>query len=408
MSVDDDERRTNSKAITDAESGTTDSDVGVDGCCRGSSSEDEDNEYEGASTRKASEVSAAIMEHPAGVTSNIHMENSSDVQIGPRLHYNAPVTINQYVSVLGNGEPGGQDGVVKQAITAPMQGLDQTLSTSNATIIGSDEKLHGVVPTFNGVPPRQSNNAASDSNRHAAFCFKRRFYLVAMGVSALLIVVLTILIVHFSSSASDKPSRDSVTFNPPPAEPTPNPNNTLSSNHTIYSKEDWFGAEPRYVRQLRHPTIFVVISHTVTPACYTPVKCSAQMRSIQDYHMGNELELPDIGYSFVIGGDGNVYEGRGWDATNMHTGFVKRCNIGISLIGNFVHDTPTNGQLEALKDLIELGVKLEKIDQNYKLVPMNETYDTMSPGPVLYGIIKKWPHFWTATKDDIGVCPYIV
>lgn len=27
----------------------------------------------------------------------------------------------------------------------------------------------------------------------------------------------------------------------------------------------------------------------------------------------------DIGYSFVIGEDGNVYEGRGWDTVGAHT-----------------------------------------------------------------------------------------
>jgi hypothetical protein len=27
----------------------------------------------------------------------------------------------------------------------------------------------------------------------------------------------------------------------------------------------------------------------------------------------------DIGYSFVVGEDGNVYEARGWDAVGAHT-----------------------------------------------------------------------------------------
>jgi len=133
------------------------------------------------------------------------------------------------------------------------------------------------------------------------------------------------------------------------------------------------------------------------------------MRVFQDHHMGGALNLPDIGYSFVAGGDGNVYEGRGWDVTNMHTGkFVRRCNIGISFIGHFVHDTPTNGQIEAVEELIKLGVRLRKIAENYKLVAMNETYNTLSPGVVVYDIISKWPHFWRPRGDDIGICPYTV
>lgn len=31
------------------------------------------------------------------------------------------------------------------------------------------------------------------------------------------------------------------------------------------------------------------------------------------------LGWSDIGYSFVIGEDGNVYEGRGWDTVGAHT-----------------------------------------------------------------------------------------
>jgi N-acetylmuramoyl-L-alanine amidase len=133
------------------------------------------------------------------------------------------------------------------------------------------------------------------------------------------------------------------------------------------------------------------------------------MRGFQDGHMGGELDIPDIGYSFVVGGDGNVYEGRGWDVTNMHTGsFVRRCNIGISFIGNFVHDAPTNGQIEAVQQLIELGVRLKKVAEDYKLVAMNETYNSLSPGVVVYNIISKWPHFWRPSGDDVGKCPYTV
>ncbi|KDR18605.1 Peptidoglycan recognition protein I-alpha, partial [Zootermopsis nevadensis] len=203
--------------------------------------------------------------------------------------------------------------------------------------------------------------------------------LLALGVKLEKLSPSYILVAHYQTASTDNPE--------------PNPNTTLPGDHVIYSKEDWYGVAPKFERQLKHPTPFVVISHTATPACYSPVVCAARMRNFQDVHMGDSHNFPDIGYSFVVGGDGNVYVGRGWDATNMHSGFVKRCNIGISFIGNFVHDTPTNGQIQAVQELIKLGVSLGKIDKNYKLVAMNETFTTLSPGVVLYGIIAKWPHF---------------
>jgi hypothetical protein len=42
-------------------------------------------------------------------------------------------------------------------------------------------------------------------------------------------------------------------------------------------------------------------------------------RGIQEWHI-NGNGWCDIGYSFLVGGDGNVYEGRGWDEIGAHTG----------------------------------------------------------------------------------------
>jgi hypothetical protein len=92
-----------------------------DGSTR-SSSDAEDNEYEADSTRKTSQVCAGV-QHTGGPPSNIHMENNSDVQIGSRLHYNAPVTINQYVSVLGNSDV-TQNSFLHEAVKVPIPGLD--------------------------------------------------------------------------------------------------------------------------------------------------------------------------------------------------------------------------------------------------------------------------------------------
>lgn len=43
----------------------------------------------------------------------------------------------------------------------------------------------------------------------------------------------------------------------------------------------------------------------------------------------------DIGYNFLVGGDGNVYEGRGWDIHGAHLPELNSNSIGICLLGNF-------------------------------------------------------------------------
>ena len=48
----------------------------------------------------------------------------------------------------------------------------------------------------------------------------------------------------------------------------------------------------------------------------------------------------DIGYSFLIGGDGVVYEGRGWNTVGAHTVGFNKQSYAISFIGNFMKELP--------------------------------------------------------------------
>ena len=47
-------------------------------------------------------------------------------------------------------------------------------------------------------------------------------------------------------------------------------------------------------------------------------ECSAEVRKVQDFHMGPGRNWWDIGYNFLIGEDGRIYEGRGFDAQGAH------------------------------------------------------------------------------------------
>jgi len=43
----------------------------------------------------------------------------------------------------------------------------------------------------------------------------------------------------------------------------------------------------------------------------------------------------DIGYNFLIGEDGNAYEGRGWDYVGAHAPGYNTQSIGICILGHF-------------------------------------------------------------------------
>jgi len=69
-------------------------------------------------------------------------------------------------------------------------------------------------------------------------------------------------------------------------------------------------------------------------------------------------QAADIGYNFLVGEDGNVYEGRGWDTVGAHAKGYNTRSIGISFIGNFNYRKPNSAAINAAKQLISCGVSM--------------------------------------------------
>lgn len=70
------------------------------------------------------------------------------------------------------------------------------------------------------------------------------------------------------------------------------------------------------------------IHHTVTGSS-DPAR---QMRGIQSFHM-NTRGWCDVGYHFLVGNDGKIYEGRPLHLLGAHVGSNNSGNIGVSFIG---------------------------------------------------------------------------
>lgn len=83
------------------------------------------------------------------------------------------------------------------------------------------------------------------------------------------------------------------------------------------------------------PVPFVVVHHGgMRKYCTTMGECAAIVRSYQNYHIDFN-GWNDIGYNFLVGEDGNVYEGRGWEAVGAHAPTYNTRSIGICIIGDF-------------------------------------------------------------------------
>jgi N-acetylmuramoyl-L-alanine amidase len=109
----------------------------------------------------------------------------------------------------------------------------------------------------------------------------------------------------------------------------------------IINKEEWGGRPPKVpTDDLDVPVPFVVLHHGgVKQYCVTENDCAAIVRSYQNLHM-DENGWNDIGYNFVVGEDGNVYRGRGWETVGAHSPTYNFKSIGICIIGDFTGSTP--------------------------------------------------------------------
>ncbi|ENN72103.1 hypothetical protein HUJ04_000291 [Dendroctonus ponderosae] len=163
------------------------------------------------------------------------------------------------------------------------------------------------------------------------------------------------------------------------------------ANLTV-SRADWGARRPFAVDYSIIPVRNVVVHHTVTPGCSSGSQCAGTLREIQNFQI-DTLEFPDIGYNFMIGGDGRVYEGAGWHKVGAHTRGYNTKSIGVAFIGNFSDERPDAAMLQALRRLLACGVAMGELHEQYRLFGGRQVTATASPGSRLYAELKTWPHF---------------
>ncbi|XP_068631310.1 peptidoglycan recognition protein-like [Battus philenor] len=168
--------------------------------------------------------------------------------------------------------------------------------------------------------------------------------------------------------------------------------NAAESECGVMPISQWSGEDSRRTAVLKTPVQLVVIQHTVSPPCDTDQVCESIIRGIRVHHIV-DLEFTDIGNSFLIGGNGRVYEGAGWHRVGAHTRGYNDKAISISFIGNFINEIPTPEALQAAQDLIACGVNSKLIAEDYDLVGHRQLSATQSPGDSLQDLIETWPHW---------------
>ncbi|XP_052034626.1 peptidoglycan recognition protein 4 isoform X2 [Apodemus sylvaticus] len=159
----------------------------------------------------------------------------------------------------------------------------------------------------------------------------------------------------------------------------------------IVPRSVW-GARDSHCSKMTLPAKYVIILHTAGRTCSQPDECHLLIRDLQSFFM-DKLNACDIGYNFLVGQDGGVYEGVGWDHQGSRTDGYNDIALSITFMGIFTGSPPNAAALEAAQDLIQCAVVKGYLTSNYLLMGHSDVSNTLSPGQALYNIIKTWPHF---------------
>nr|NP_001350860.1 peptidoglycan recognition protein LC, isoform K [Drosophila melanogaster]AWM95309.1 peptidoglycan recognition protein LC, isoform K [Drosophila melanogaster] len=162
-------------------------------------------------------------------------------------------------------------------------------------------------------------------------------------------------------------------------------------------RQQWLAQPPqKEIPDLELPVGLVIALPTNSENCSTQAICVLRVRLLQTYDIESSQKC-DIAYNFLIGGDGNVYVGRGWNKMGAHMNNINYDSQSLSFayIGSFKTIQPSAKQLSVTRLLLERGVKLGKIAPSYRFTASSKLMPSVTDfkADALYASFANWTHW---------------
>ncbi|XP_017136658.1 peptidoglycan-recognition protein LC isoform X1 [Drosophila miranda] len=160
-------------------------------------------------------------------------------------------------------------------------------------------------------------------------------------------------------------------------------------------RQAWLAQPPqKTLADLTLPVSLVIVLPTNSDNCSTQAQCVLRVRLRQTFDI-ESLQEDDIAFNFVIGGDGNVYVGRGWNQVGAHMSGYNVRSLSFAYIGSFQNQKPSAKQLSVTHLLLERGVSLGKISPNYRLTGASKLEPSITEykADQLYQSFSNWTHW---------------
>lgn len=157
-------------------------------------------------------------------------------------------------------------------------------------------------------------------------------------------------VVEVRPVAPSLPPPPVVVASPHPAPATPPP--PAATALTYIRRAEWGGTAPETNCQALGRVHRLTIHHTGADSRALGASDWQTVQRIEDYHR-NHRGWACIGYHFLIGADGAIYEGRPLSLQGAHVMDQNQGNLGIACIGAFDAELPESAQLRSLARLVE-------------------------------------------------------
>lgn len=125
----------------------------------------------------------------------------------------------------------------------------------------------------------------------------------------------------------------------------------------------------------------IIIHHSASPKTTT-------REQIYDWHV-NGNGWSDIGYHFIVLGDGTIVNGRHINRTGAHCKGKNKGSIGICVTGNTSEEPPTTQQLETLWGKVKMLMEEYGLDR-HNVYGHRDFGATNCPGDMLYGLLQQF------------------
>ena len=125
----------------------------------------------------------------------------------------------------------------------------------------------------------------------------------------------------------------------------------------------------------------IIVHHSASPK-------STTVDQIRDWHV-NGRGWSDIGYHFIVLGDGTVANARPINKKGAHCYNHNGTSIGICVTGNTSQEPPNKLQLESLWEKLKLLMEEYNLERS-SVYGHRDFSATECPGDMLYAILQQW------------------